>query len=281
MPGVSMVAAGLPCSASSAAARNLSSAGPSMPITRPGLVQNWPTPSTSESTSWRPISSPRASSAAGSRNTGLMLLISAYTGIGCGRALAVRINAMPPAREPVKPTAWIAGFETSAVPMTLPAPTSSENTPSGRPAACTAFWITRPTSSDVPRWAECALTTTGQPAASAAAVSPPATEKASGKLLAPNTATGPMAMRCMRRSGRGGLRSGSAGSKVACCQRPSRSTVANRRSWPAVRPRSPCRRAIGSALSRWARSISVSPSASMPVAMVSRNAARCSGVVLR
>ena len=36
-----------------------------------------------------------------------------------------------------------------------------------------------------------ALKTTGQPAASAEAVSPPAVEKASGKLLAPKTATGP------------------------------------------------------------------------------------------
>ncbi len=50
--------------------------------------------------------------------------------------------------------------------------------------------IARPTSSDVPGWAEWALTMTGQPAASADAVSPPATENASGKLLAPKTPTG-------------------------------------------------------------------------------------------
>src|SRR3546814_4464135 len=51
----------------------------------------------------------------------------------------------------------------------------------------------------------------GQPAASAAAVSPPATEKASGKLEAPNTATGPIGRCRRRRSGRGsGWRSGSA-----------------------------------------------------------------------
>ena len=50
-----------------------------------------------------------------------------------------------------------------------------------------------------------------QPAASAEAVSPPATEKASGKLLAPKTATGPSGTMAMRRSGRGsGARSGSA-----------------------------------------------------------------------
>jgi hypothetical protein len=43
---------------------------------------------------------------------------------------------------------------------------------------------------------------TGAPAASADAVSPPATEKASGKLLAPNTATGPSGMFARRRSAR-------------------------------------------------------------------------------
>ena len=46
----------------------------------------------------------------------------------------------------------------------------------------------------VPGWAPWAFTTTGQPAARAAAVSPPAVEKASGKLDAPNTATGPMGL---------------------------------------------------------------------------------------
>jgi hypothetical protein len=52
----------------------------------------------------------------------------------------------------------------------------------------------------VGRWA---LTTTGQPAARAEAVSPPATEKASGKFEAPNTATGPSGTLRRRRSGRG------------------------------------------------------------------------------
>ena len=51
-----------------------------------------------------------------------------------------------------------------------------------------------PTKGLVPGCALCALTITGQPAARADAVSPPATEKARGKLLAPNTATGPRAI---------------------------------------------------------------------------------------
>ena len=71
------VAAPLAFTASAAAWRKRSSAGPSMPITRPGLVQNWPTPIDSESTKPLAMVSARASSAAGSRNTGLMLDISA------------------------------------------------------------------------------------------------------------------------------------------------------------------------------------------------------------
>ncbi len=51
--------------------------------------------------------------------------------------------------------------------------------------------MTWPTISLVPGCAWCAFTITGLPAAKAAAVSPPATENASGKLLAPKTATGP------------------------------------------------------------------------------------------
>ena len=130
-------------------------------------------------------------SAPSSRNTGLIELISAYTGMGSGRPAAAATRAVPPERDPVKPTALIRGSVTSAPPSPGPEPNSSENVPSGRPAALTASVMARPTSSEVPGWASCALTTTGQPAARADAVSPPATENASGKLLAPNTATGP------------------------------------------------------------------------------------------
>jgi hypothetical protein len=61
----------------------------------------------------------------------------------------------------------------------------------------------------------CAFTTTGQPAASAEAVSPPGTENASGKLLAPNTATGPSGTSIRRTSGRGPIGVGPAWSMVA------------------------------------------------------------------
>src|SRR5215217_2464795 len=152
-------------------------------------------------------------------------------------------SAIPPPREPVKPTALMRGSATRADPVSI-SPSRSENTPSGRPDAETAAWIACPTSSPVPGCAGCPFTTTGQPAASAEAVSPPATEKASGKLLAPKTATGPRAMLRSRRSARGkGLRSGKAGSMRRSSHSPRRTTSAKSLSWPIVRARSPSMRA--------------------------------------
>ncbi|AID73433.1 hypothetical protein OU9_02239 [Pseudomonas aeruginosa PAO1H2O] len=89
-------------------------------MTSPGLVQNWPQPSTTEALSSSATASPRFFSAAGSSTTGLMLLISANTGIGCARAAAMSQRARPPFSEPVKPTAWIAGWRTSRSPTPPP-----------------------------------------------------------------------------------------------------------------------------------------------------------------
>jgi hypothetical protein len=191
-------------------------------------------------------------------------------------------RARPARREPVKPAALMRASATRPCEISMPASCSRAKTPDGRPQAFTASWTARPTSSDVPGWAGWALTTTGQPAARAEAVSPPATEKASGKFDAPNTATGPSGTLRRRRSGRGsGLRSGWAGSIRASSQPPSRSTPANIFSWPMVRPRSPSRRARGRPVSAMARTIRSSPIASILAAMVSRNTARCSGEVAR
>jgi 5-oxoprolinase (ATP-hydrolysing) len=66
-----------PSTTSPAAARKASSSGPSMARTRPGLVQNWPAPRVRAATKSGAIFAPRAFRAAGSRMTGLMLLISA------------------------------------------------------------------------------------------------------------------------------------------------------------------------------------------------------------
>ena len=147
---------------------------------------------------------------------GLTEPISAYTGIGTGRRAARSAIARPPAVEPVKPTAAIAGASTSASPTSMPAASRCANVPSGSPASATAARSSRATSSPVPGCDGWPLTTTGQPAASAEAVSPPAVENASGKLLAPNTATGPIGTSIRRTSGRGiGLASGSGVSTIA------------------------------------------------------------------
>ena len=127
--------------------------------------------------------------------TGLVLLISANTGMGSGRAAATSISALPPFRDPVNPTAFTSGCLTSAMPTLLPESNKSEKTPSGKPHSRTLSSNSWPTSSLVPGCAGCAFTITGLPAASAEAVSPPATEKASGKLLAPKIATGPKRMK--------------------------------------------------------------------------------------
>lgn len=130
----------------------------------------------------------------------------------------------------------------------------------------------RATAAEVAGCPSCALTTTGQPAARAEAVSPPATEKAKGKLEAPNTATGPIACRIRRMSGR--PVAGSAGVSTACTWPPSRSTSANRRSWPLVRPTSPVSRTAPSAVSVSATATSSSRAASSASAAASRARAR-------
>jgi hypothetical protein len=128
--------------------------------------------------------------------------------------------------------------------------------------------MARPTSSEVPGLPSWASTTTGHPAARVEAVSPPATEKATGKLLAPKTA-GPSGMERWRMSGRGkGVRSGSAGSMRAPFQLPSRKTAANRRSWPVLRATSPVMRACGSPVSVTARVMMSPLMASMWSSMV-------------
>ncbi len=71
--------------------------------------------------------------------------------------------------------------------------------PSGAPAPASAPATMRAVATEVCGWPSCAFTTTGQPAASADAVSPPATENAKGKFDAEKTATGPTG-RTIRRS---------------------------------------------------------------------------------
>ena len=95
MPAFSIGWAGQPGTASATAVRKASSSGPSTAKTRPGLVHSWPTPTVRESTYAWASPAGSAARAPGSRKTGLMLDISAYTGIGTGRAAAACMRATP------------------------------------------------------------------------------------------------------------------------------------------------------------------------------------------
>src|SRR5215813_12416377 len=96
------------------------------------------------------------------------------------------------------------------------------------PVFSAADMMARAVNSEVAGWAGCALTTTGQPAAMADAVSPPATENAKGKLLALKTPTGPIGISIRRISGLAeGFLSGMARSMRASTQEPSRMSAAN------------------------------------------------------
>ncbi len=159
-----------------------SPAGPRGARTSPGLTQNWPVPRVIEPARPLPISSARSSAAASVTTTGLRLPSSPWKGIGCGRAAAASYRARPPRTEPVKPAAATSGCRTSSMPASKPC--TRPITPAGRPVSAAARRSRAALSSEVAGWSGWALTTTGQPAASALAVSPPGTEKASGKLLA-------------------------------------------------------------------------------------------------
>src|SRR6185437_1081294 len=119
----------------------------------------------------------------------------------------------------------------------------------------------------------CALTPTGQPAASADPVSPPATENANGKLDAANTATGPMGW--VTRCSAGPPAAG----RLLIVSRypPSASTSQNIRSWAVVRATSPVSRAVPSAVSVSASAASSPARASSASATAASAAARRPG----
>ena len=220
---------------SSASARARANPSPSIVTITPGLVQNWPAPSTTESASTLTTDSARSPSAPGSTNTGLVEPISAYTGIGSTRRAAASNSARPAVNEPVNATARVAGCSTSATP-TPTSPATCWKHAAGRPARSTARAIASAAIAAVVGCAGWALTTTGQAAASADAVSPPGVAKAKGKFDAPNTTTGPIG-HIMRR------RPGAAVSIVARAHVPSATIPANASSCVVVRVSSLRRRA--------------------------------------
>src|ERR1700761_8447796 len=104
-------------------------------------------------------------------------------------------------------------------------------TPSGRPVLVAAARSAAAASSLVCGGVGCALTTTGQPAASALAVSPPGTLNANGKLEAAKTATGPSGTFQRRSAGRGGTADGSAASSTTPRNAPASTIPAKNRNW--------------------------------------------------
>ncbi len=171
-----------PATASVSALTRPSPAAPSGTSAKPGLVQNWPVPRVIDAASPAPISSPRSAAAASVTRTGFRLPSSPWKGMGAGRAAAASYSALPPRTDPVNPAAATSGCPTSATPASKP--WTRTTTSSGRPSWAAARRSSEAHSSEVAGWSGWALTTTGQPAARALAVSPPGTEKASGKLLA-------------------------------------------------------------------------------------------------
>ena len=112
------------------------------------------------------------------------------------------------------------------------------------------------------------------PLASAEAVSPPATENANGKLLAPKIPTGPNAFCIDRISTFGiGWRSGSAVSILASTHEPSRNKLPKSFNCPIVRPRSPVILPAGKPDSAQHRSINESPNARISSAIASKKSA--------
>jgi hypothetical protein len=133
-----------------------------------------------------------------------MLLISPYIGIGWDRLWSRRDHLLQgrPALERAREPDGLDGRVGDEVRPRLQA--VDERDGAGRGAGFARDTLEQSEARrDVAGCDACALTTTGQPAASALAVSPPGTENASGKLLAPNTPTGPIGTSIRRRSGRG------------------------------------------------------------------------------
>src|SRR5580658_7180643 len=149
-------------------------------------------------------------------------------------------------------------------------PCTRPNVPAGAPADASAPATISAVRSEVTGCPSCAFTTTGQPAASAEAVSPPATENANGKFDAANTATGPTGLFIRRRSGTTPSAAVNAESRYP----PSRSTPANIRNWVVVRATSPISRSPPSA-------VSVSAIAASSPARLSRASATASSALAR
>ena len=142
----------------------------------PGLVQNWPASVQMERANCCAIVSIWSVSISEQMTTGLRLPISAKTGMGLGLCAARSMRARPPLMLPVKPMALICGCWAKVVAQWKVLSMMWLKTVRGNWSSCTARSMQRATARLVPTCIGCALTTTQQPAAKAATVSPPMVE---------------------------------------------------------------------------------------------------------
>lgn len=159
-----------------------------------GIGAELTAPKVTEPASCAAICSPRTASASGNRNTGLMLDISANTGIGCGRVAAMWLRALPP----LERTGEAHRLNRRMLDQPLAdAPAVDHVEHAGRHFGALGGTDDRVRHPFGRRHVTAVRLEHHRRAlaAKADAVSPPAVENASGKLLAPNTATGPKPMR--------------------------------------------------------------------------------------
>ena len=149
----------------------------------------------------------------------------------------------------------------------------------GAPAASRAAETTAAVRTDNCGCPEWAFTITEQPAARADAVSPPATEKANGKLLAAKLSTGPTGILKRRTSGRTPNTNAESASSMRTSRYSPASTIsANNRNCTAVRVSSPDRRASDNPVSVCAMATSSARTPSRASAAAASAVARIVGV---
>ncbi len=224
MPGVSIWPAGALAMTSAVAARKASSSGPSMARIRPGLVQNWPAPWVRAADELRRDGRAARLEGGGQEQD---RIDAAHLGVERDR-LGPALGDGREGQAGAARTGEAGGLDAVVGDQAL-RDLDAGVVQHGEDARRQAAGLDRRLDGaadqlDVPGWAGWALTTTGQPAARAEAVSPPATEKASGS--ARRAEHGHRAQRHVAQAqvdAGQGLRSGWAGSMRASSQ-PPRST---------------------------------------------------------
>ena len=129
MPSVSIACAPAPLKAAMLASANSLACAPAITKAMPGLVQNCPAPMVNEAAQPWASAPARVCIAFGRQNIGLTEPNSPKNGIGSGRLMHRLNKALPPAKDPVNPTARISGCCTTCAPTSCVLPCKKEKTP--------------------------------------------------------------------------------------------------------------------------------------------------------